>query len=214
MLEEVHRTLAKARCHELAMKSGTVRSMLKLGEGPLKGPVRGLVQEGIAREFIREFLPQGFGVKCGLVYDGDNKLMSPQIDALVYRGVPLLDVTDVVIVEKQQTKAIFEVKTWINQTAIFGPRGSGSGLAQGLAARKPFLPTDGRLCLFAFTLWSNSSDEAIVKRLGKICDCYAIVTRMLPSSKQKLDQPPGVSDFDSSVSRLIHWLRNLDGEQG
>lgn len=42
------------------------------------------------------FLPAGFGLKSGLVFDAKRKETSPQCDAIIYKGVPLLEFTDVV----------------------------------------------------------------------------------------------------------------------
>lgn len=84
--------------------------MLKLSETRKSSQVGGAVLEGIAKDFIREFLPAGFRLKSGLVFDAEKKKASPQCDAIIYKGVPLLDFADVVVMEKKQVKAIVEIK--------------------------------------------------------------------------------------------------------
>lgn len=210
MREELYKALGEAKCEELAKKSWSLWHLLGLSESRKSAQVRGVVQEGIARDFVREFLPQGFGLKSGLIFDpeaGEDKNISPQIDAIIYTGAALLEFTDVVVVEKEQVKAIFEIKSGIDRTAIFGSRKKGvrnpnTGLAVQLNRMKEFLPPDGRCILFTFVLHSRSRDDAeVVARLKTICDSYAVVIRRAGGSR--------VTNFDGSIGRLIEWLRNL-----
>jgi len=217
-MEELYRTLGEAKCVELSKKSRTFSDMLKLADTPKNAPVGGVVREGIAKDFIREFLPAGFGLKSGLIFDAKSKKTSPQCDAIIYKGVPLLEFTDVVVVEREQVKAIFEIKSWIDQGTIFGRKIKGtkdrnpkSGLASAFKRRKDFLPAEAKYILLAFSLSSSSNDNEVVERLNKICGCrenhgsYAIILRWEPKKEQK----PNIYNFDNSVSRLIKWLRNL-----
>lgn len=220
-MEELYETLGYAKCVELSKKSRTFWDMLKLADTPKNAPVGGVVREGIARDFIREFLPAGFGLKSGLVFDAEKKKTSPQCDAIIYKDVPLLGFTDVVVVEKEQVKAIVEIKSYIDQTDIFGRKIKGtkdrnpkSGLASAFKRRKDFLPAEAKHILFAFALSSSSTDAQVIERLNenkieiKICDIYTIVLRWEP----KIERKRGVEshyNFDNSVSRLIKWLRNL-----
>jgi len=211
-MEDLYRTLGEAKCVELSKKSRTFSDMLKLADTPKNAPVGGAVREGIAKDFIRELLPPGFGLKSGLIFDATSKIISPQCDAIIYKGVPLLEFTDVVVVEKEQVKAIFEIKSYIDQTDIFGRKIQGtkdrdlkSGLASVFRRRKEFLPAEAKCILFAFALSSSSNDAEVIERLNKICNIYAIVLRWEPKKEQK----PNVYNFDNSVSRLIEWLRNL-----
>jgi len=211
-MEELYRTLGDAKCVELSKKSRTFWDMLKLADTPKNAPVGGVVREGIAKDFIRGFLPAGFRLKSGLVFDADKKKTSPQCDAIIYKGVPLLEFTDIVVAEKEQVKAIFEIKAWIDQGTIFGRkiqgtrnRNSNSGLASALKRRKCFLPAGARYTLFAFSLSSSSTDTQVIERLKEICDSYAIVLRWEPKREHK----PNIYNFDNSVSWLIQWLRNL-----
>ena len=175
--------------------------------------VGGAVLEGIARDFIREFLPTGFGIKSGLVFDTQAKKMSPQCDAIIYKGVPLLEFTDVAVVEKEQVKAIFEVKSYIYTPTIFGDlknkeigtRDPNSGLALDFKGKKEFLPLGANYILFAFELDSSSTDAEVIERLKEICNSYAIILRYEPKKEQKAN----IYNFDNSVSELIKWLRNL-----
>ena len=218
-MEELYETLGKAKCVELSKKSRTFSDMLKLADTPKNAPVGGVVREGIAKDFIREFLPAGFGLKSGLVFDAEKKKTSPQCDAIIYKGVPLLEFTDVVVVEKEQVKAIFEIKAFIDQGTIFGRKIKGtkdrnpkSGLASAFKRRENFLPAEAKYILFAFGLSSSSNDNEVVKRLNKICGCrenhgsYAIILRWEPKKRHK----PNTYNFDNSISRLIEWLRNLN----
>ncbi len=213
-MEELYKTLGYAKCVELSKKSRTFWDMLKLAESRKNAPVGGVVREGIAKDFIREFLPAGFGLKSGLVFDAEKKKTSPQCDAIIYMGVPLLEFTDVVVVEKKQVKAIFEIKSWIDQPLIFGAKRQGirnpnSRLAYGFEQMSNFLPAEARYILFAFSLSSSSPDAQVIERLKKICDSYAIVLRWEPKTEQKKGKEPAIYNFDNSVSRLIEWLRNL-----
>ena len=161
-MEELYKTLGNAKCVELSKKTETLWTIQELSETRKSGQVYGVVMEGIAKDFVREFLPTGFGIKSGLVFDTETKRTSPQCDAIIYRGVPLLEFTDVVVVEKEQVKAIFEIKAWIDQGTIFGRKSQGgrkpgSGLARGFERRRCFLPAEARYILFAFALSSSSS---------------------------------------------------------
>lgn len=214
VVEEVYDRLGNAKSHELAMKSYGVWSMLGLGERIRNAQVRGVVQESIARDFIREFLPPGLGIKSGLVFDAAKKKMSPQIDAIIYRGVPLLEFTDAVVVQKEQVKAVFEIKTFIAHTAIFGrktPSGRknpDTGLAREFRQRKDFLPEGAKYILFAFELRSGSEDSEILERMKAICDCYGILIRRASKTAKKAGKESQYN-FDKSVSKLIKWLRDL-----
>jgi len=209
-MKDLYETLGYAKCIELSKKSRTFWEMLELAESPKNAPVGGAVREGIAKDFIRELLPRGFGLKSGLIFDAKSKTTSPQCDAIVYSGVPLLEFTDIVVVEKEQVKAAFEIKSWIDQPLIFGAKRQGtrnpnSHLAYGFKQMRNFLPAEAKYILFAFGLSSSSNDNEVIKRLKKICDIYAIILRWEPKKWHK----PNIYNFDSSVSRLIKWLRNL-----
>ena len=212
-MEELYETLGYAKCAELTRKSRSLWDMLKLADTPKNAPVGGAMREGLARDFIRELLPAGFGLKSGLIFDAENKKASPQCDAIIYKGVPLLEFTDVVVVEKEQVKAIVEIKSFIDQTDIFGRKIQGtkdrkpnSGLSSAFRRRKEFLPAEAKYILFVFGLSSSSTDDEVIKRLNnRICDIYAIILRWEPKREQK----PNIYNFDNSVSRLIEWLRNL-----
>jgi len=211
-MEDLYKTLGDAKSAELTRKSRTFWDMLKLPESRKSAPVGGAVREGIAKDFIREFLPPGFGLKSGLIFDAEKRAISPQCDAIIYKGVPLLEFTDVVVVEKEQVKAIFEVKAFIDQGTIFGRKIKGakdrnpkSGLASAFNRREKFLPAEAKYILFAFGLSSSSNDNELVERLNEICDSYAVILRYEPKKEHK----PNIYNFDNSVSRLIEWLRNL-----
>ena len=215
-MEELYRTLGDAKSVELSKKSRTFWDMLKLSETRKSAVVGGAVREGIAKDFVRELLPQRFGLKSGLVFDAKKGMISPQCDAIVYDGVPLLEFTDIVVVEKEQVKAIFEIKAWIDQGNIFGGkirgtnnRNPNTGLALAFSRRKGFLPLTGKYILFAFDLHSASEDTEVIKRLKKICDFYAIVLRWEPKIERDRGKEPAIYNFDESISRLIEWLRNL-----
>jgi len=213
-MEELYRTLGYAKCVELSKKSRTFWEMLGLSEGRKSAQVGGAVREGMARDFIKEFLSPRFRLKSGLVFDTNTKKMSPQCDAIIYKGVPLLEFTDVVVVEKEQVKAIFEIKAWVDEPAIFGTkhgavRDLDSGLTLDFKLKKEFLPLEANYILLAFDLSSASTDGEVIERLKEICDIYAIVLRWEPKREQKKGKEPYIYNFDNSVSRLIEWLRNL-----
>ncbi len=140
-----------------------------------------------------------------------KKAIGPQCDAIIYKGAPLLEFTDVVVVEKEQVKAIFEIKSWIDQPLIFGPkskegdRNPSRKLAYGFNQMRNFLSAEARYILFAFGLSSSSPGAEVIRRLNEICDIYAIILRWEPKKEQK----PNIYNFDNSGSRLIEWLRNL-----
>lgn len=213
-MEELYRSLGEVKCVELSKKSWSLWQMLELSDTRKSTQVGGAVLEGIAKDFIREFLPAGFGIKSGLVFDTENKKMSPQIDGIIYRGVPLLEFSDAVVVEKKQVKAVLEVKSYIVTTDIFGAKSGGSrnpnsGLAYDFKRRKDFVSSGARYILFTFELHSAYPDAEVLKRLEQICDSYAIVIRREPLVERKRGKEPRVYNFDNSISKLIEWLRNL-----
>jgi len=215
-MEELYESLGKSKCQELWQKRMSLWKMQGLDKSRKSTQVSGAVLEGIARDFIRGFLPAGFGIKSGLVFDKDaeTKMTSPQIDGIIYLGVPLLEFTDVIVAEKEQVKAIFEIKAFIDQGTIFGRKIKGtkdrnpkSGLVSAFKRRKDFLPAEAKYILFAFALSSSATDAEVIERLRskEICHSYAIVLRW----ETKRGKEPTVYNFDNSVSRLIEWLRNL-----
>ena len=169
--------------------------------------ISGIVAEGAAKEFIAEFLPDKVKLKNGLIFDPVTKTVSPQIDAIIYEGVPLLQYPDVAIVEKDQVKAVFEIKSWIAKNDIFGQKKKGNtrnaatGLYDCYIQRKKFLPPSSPYILFTFDVSCKEKDHILVKRLKQISDMHAIVAR--ENGRET------VYDFDDSISRLIDWLRRL-----
>ena len=215
-MDELYETLGDAKCKELYRKDATLWNVLHLSPNRKNTPVLGAVREGIARDFIKEFLPTGFAVKSGLVFNNEKRKMSPQIDGIIYSGVPLLEFTDVAIVEKNQVKAIVEVKSLIATTDIFGEKDKGSGkrepktgLFKAFEERRKFLdePT-AKYILFAFELEAKKQNIEIIDRLKQISNMYAIVSRKeMGKPWESMDSYD--FDFDNSVSELIKWLRNL-----
>ena len=214
MENELYKTLGDAKCQELSKKSNTLWKMLELSESRKSTQIGGAVLEGIAKDFIREFLPTGFGLKSGLIFDAQNRRTSPQIDGIIYGGVALLEFSDVVVVEKEQVKAILEVKSWLDTPDIFGVRSgksrdSRTGLAYDFKRRTGFLPSGAKYILFTFELHSAYPDAQVTKRLGEICDFYAVILRREPMIERERGKEPWLYNFDNSVARLIEWLRNL-----
>jgi hypothetical protein len=214
MDDKGYRCLGKAKCEELSAKSDSLWELQGLCRGDKNKTVGGDVREGIARGFIREYLPHDLLLKPGLVFDEQTRVMSPQIDAIVYRGVPLLEFTDVAVVEKQQVRAIFEIKSQIDHTGIFGDMNKGrrnpnSRLISSFKDRRPFLATGGKYVLFVFELYSSSGDEGLIERLHELCDLYAIVGRQIPRRLRRNSEEDWDQDFDGSVGKLIKWLRTL-----
>ena len=176
-MEELYRTLGYAKCVELSKKSRTFWDMLKLPDSRKNAPVGGAVLEGIAKDFIREFLPTGFKIKGGLIFDIQNGKLSPEIDAIIYRGVPLLEFTNAVIAEPEQVQAIFEIKWWIGNNTIFkesGERNSEGGLFEAYEDKRHFIQSTVKYILFVFALESNRQDDEVDNRLREISDMYAI----------------------------------------
>jgi hypothetical protein len=178
--------------------------------------IAGIVPEGIARDFIREFLPTHLKVKNGLIFDRDTQEFSPQIDAIIYQASPLLEYTDIVIVEKERVKGIFEIKSWIAKNDIFGKliketgrRDPETGLIKDYKKRKRFLSTEAPYILFVFELGCKSSNNEIISRLKQICDMYAVVGKCVPRTERVSGQEKIIYNFDHSISKLIMWLRGL-----
>jgi hypothetical protein len=145
-LNKFYKELGEAKSRELYEKYNTLWSVYGISKvGTRSKQIGGMVPEGIAKDFAREFLLPKFRIKSGLVFDETAKKLSPQIDAIIYEGVPLLDYTDVAIVQKKNVKGIFEVKGWIAENDIFGQktnsgRNPKTGLIQQYSRLKPFLP--------------------------------------------------------------------------
>ena len=130
------------------------------------------------------------------------------------QGVPLLEFTDVVVVEKEQVKAIVEIKGQIQRTELFGRKSESTinpntGLAGDFSQMKGFLTAEAKYILLAFHLFSSSSDAEVIERLKGVCDSYAVMIRWTPKKRQKEGEQRHNYNFDNSVSRLIEWLRNL-----
>jgi hypothetical protein len=210
----MYKTLGNAKCKELYSKADSLWVMLGISTTRKSSQVGGIVREGIVKDFIREFLPAGFGVKSGLIFDNQTKTMSPQIDAIIYKGVPLLEYTDAAVVEKEQVRAIVEIKSWLSTDVIFGQKAGSSrnpntGLAIRFAERKAFLPAEAKYILFTFDLHSGATNAEVIGRLDQICDFYGVVRRKQPRSKGKEDKEDWTINFEHSISRLLKWLRNL-----
>ena len=92
MEKGLYKTLGEAKCEELAKKALSLWSLLDLSQNRKSSQVRGVVMEGIAKDFIREFLPSRFSLKSGLIFDDSSNTISPQIDAIIYDGVTLVQI--------------------------------------------------------------------------------------------------------------------------
>ena len=209
-LDGLYRNLGIAKSRELGQKYNALYEVYGIAKSGSK-QITGVVCEGIAKDFVSESLPAGLRIKSGLVFDPVAQEISPQIDGIIYRGVPLLDYTDVAVIEKRNVLGIMEVKSWIGKNDIFGNkddvfpegRNPNTGLIQGYLDRKKFVEEVIPYVLFAFEVYSDSPKSEVVDRLKKICDTYVVVRRKVPRKKEYK------YNFDLSVSRFINWLRNL-----
>lgn len=209
-----------AKSRELYEKYYTLLDFYGISEEGRSKSVSGRIGEAIAKDFIREFLATKFKVKSGLVYDKGK--LSPQIDAIIYENIPLLEYTDIAIVENKDVKGVFEVKGWIAENDIFGriatPKESAiairgrnpqTGLFEHYSKVKKFLLPEIPYVLFTFSLSSASPDSDVVSRLKQISDMCAIISRVVPRHQRKIIQENTLYNFDHSLSELIKWLRNL-----
>lgn len=216
MENEFYKKLGEAKSREVFRKYMTLSNVYDMAKPGTRNPqVAGKVCEGIAKDFIREFLPPGFKIKGGLIFDVEAKGLSPEIDAIIYGSAPLLEFTDAVITEKKQVKAILEIKSWIGTPDIFGDkdkqsgeRNSLSGLFKTLKDRRPFIQPTAKYILFAFALGSDEQNDKVINRLKQISDMYAIVGRKKIGHGWESDNDFDFN-FDESVSGLIKYLRNL-----
>ena len=216
MENELYKNLGQAKSREVFRKYMTLSNLYEMAKHRTRNPqVAGKVYEGIAKDFIREFLPPGFRIKSGLIFDVDKKKLSPEIDAIIYRGVPFLEFTDAVIAEQKQVEAILEIKSWIGTADIFGDmnkktgnRDPNSRLFSKFKERRDFIRPTAKYILFAFVLGSNEQDYKVTNRVKHICDMYAIVGRKKIGYAWKGDYDFKF-DFDGSISELIRYLRGL-----
>ena len=216
MEEELYKTLGDAKSREVFRKYMTLSNLYEMAKRGTRNPqVAGKVYEGIAKDFIREFLPPGFRIKSGLIFDVEKKKLSPEIDAIIYRGVPFLEFTDAVIAEQKQVEAILEIKSWIGTADIFGDmnkktgnRDPNSRLFSKFKDRRDFIRPTAKYILFVFVLGSNEQDYKVINRLEHICNIYAIVGRKMIGYTWKGDYDFNF-DFDGSISELIKYLRGL-----
>jgi hypothetical protein len=216
MENELYRNLGEAKSREVFRKYMTLSNLYEMAKHRTRNPqVAGKVYEGIAKDFISEFLPAGYKIKGGLIFNVEEKKLSPEIDAIIYRGVPFLEFTDAVIAEKKQVEAILEIKSWIGSTDIFGEmnkktgnRDSNSGLLSKFEERRLFIQPTAKYILFAFALGSNAQNNVVTNRLKNICDMYAIVSRKKIGHRWSNDADFEYN-FDESVSGLIRYLRGL-----
>jgi hypothetical protein len=211
---ELYETLAVAKARELMFKSWGLYHLNELKANPSNKLIGGVIREGIVRDFIRDYLPTEFRVKSGLVLDGLSRTMSPQADAIIYVGTPLLDYTDAAIVEKDQVRGIIEIKSYVAQNQLFGTRNegvrnAGTGLISSYRSMKPFLPTGAKYVLFTFELLSSADNDQLLARLSQICDDFAAVLRPQRRRKGAEELERGNPNFDNSIGRMIHWLRTL-----
>jgi len=215
-MKELYTTLGDAKSREVFRKYMTLSNLYEMAKHRTRNPqVAGKVYEGIAKDFIREFLPPGFRMKGGLIFDVEKKKLSPEIDAIIYRGVPFLEFTDAVIAEQKQVEAILEIKSWIGTADIFGDINKKSGnrdpssqLFSKFEDRRDFIQPTAKYILFAFALGSNEQNDKVINRLEHICDMYAIVGRKKIGHPWKNDNDFEFN-FKESVSELIKYLRNL-----
>lgn len=208
-------TLGESKCQELIQKAESLWSFLDLSNTRKSSQVYGRVLEGIAKDFIREFLPTQFKIKSGLVFDNERNTMSPEIDGIIYEGAPLLDFTDVAVVQKKQVRAIVEVKSYINITNLFGElksdesRDPNTYLADDFNRRKGFVPSGAKYVLFAYELQLELDNTQVIKRLNSVCDNYAIVLRYKPKIDRETGKENWYYNLNDSVSWFIKWLRNM-----
>ncbi|TET41304.1 MAG: hypothetical protein E3J66_05510 [Dehalococcoidia bacterium] len=216
MEEELYKTLGEAKSREVFRKHVTLSNLYDMAKSGTRNPqVAGKVYEGIAKDFIREFLPPGFRIKGGLIFDVEEKECSPEIDAIIYSGVPLLEFTDAAITEKKQVEAILEIKGWIGTPDIFGTKNKASGdrnlnseLSSTYKDRRRFIQPSAKYILFVFALGSDEQDDKVINRLKEISDTYAIVARKKIGQGWESDANFEF-DFNESISGLIKYLRNL-----
>ena len=219
-LNEFFSNLGMAKCRELYEKYNTLLNFYGLSEEGRSKSVSGRIAEAIAKDFIREFLEAKFKVKSGLIYDKGK--LSPQIDVIIYEGIPLLEYTDIAIVENKNVKGVFEIKGWIAENDIFGRiatagestiavkgRNPQTGLFEHYDKVKKFLSGETPYVLFTFSLSSASPDVDVIGRLKQISDMYAIISRVVPRNQRKNIPEGRIYNFDDSLSKLIKWLRNL-----
>jgi len=216
MENELYKHLGDAKSREIFRKYMTLSKLYEMAKHRTRNPqVAGKVYEGIAKDFLREFLPTGFRIKGGLIFDVENKKLSPEIDAIIYRGAPFLEFTDAVIAEQKQVEAILEIKSWIGTADIFGDINKKSGnrdlnsrLSSNFAGRRAYIKPTAKYILFSFVLGTNEKDSKVMERLEHICNMYAIVARRKAGYSWKSDS--GFEfNFNQSISHLIKYLRGL-----
>jgi hypothetical protein len=216
MGNELYKTLGDDKSREVFRKYMTLSNLYEMAKPGTRNPqVAGKVCEGIAKDFIREFLPSGFKIKGGLIFDVEAKGLSPEIDAIIYGGAPLVEFTDAVITEKRQVEAILEIKCCIGTPDIFGykdkesgDRDSSSGLFKTFKDRKPFINPTAKYILFAFALSSDEQNDEVIGRLKQVSNMYSIVGRKKIRQGWKSDNDFDFN-FDESISALIKYLRKL-----
>ena len=221
MESELYKNLGEAKSREVFRKYMTLSNLYEMAKHRTRNPqVAGKVYEGIAKDFISEFLPTGLRIKGGLIFDVENKKLSPEIDAIIYRGAPFLEFTDAVIAEQKQVEAILEIKSWIGKADIFGEVDKKSGyrdinsrLLNKFEERRGFIQPTAKYILFAFALGANEQDYAVINRLERICNVYAIVARKKVGHPWRSDADFEFN-FNDSVSGLIKYLRGLSQSMG
>ena len=205
-MEELYKTLGDDKSREVFRKYMTLSNLYDMAKpGTRNSQVAGKVYESIAKDFIREFLPAGFKINGGLIFNvADKLILSPEIDAIIYRGVPFLEFTDAVIIEQEQVEAILEIKSWIGTNDIF----EDEELLKASEDRGRFIQATAKYILFAFALESSRQDDEVDNRLGQISKMYVIVGKKKIGESWKSDADLEFN-FKESVSGLIKYLRNL-----
>ncbi|UCF08555.1 MAG: hypothetical protein JSW28_02375 [Thermoplasmata archaeon] len=210
-----HPRVGHSKTKELYVKNTTALRLLEI-DGPQKG-VRDLVQGGIVREFIEQYLPKGCEVGRGFVYDLRMKKHSPEIDAIVYKGPPLIRYGDFVITDKGQTLLMVEVKHMARKGDIFGKslkdrkgktlKGKDGAPLRDSKTDFQVLYRERRnfgyqyvLFVFAMEISQKIPDEDIKKGFYKMSDIWVVVWRKKGKKKS--------FDYENSVSKFIETLRN------
>ena len=213
---EIHPEVGRSKAKELYIKYQAGLQILKKGKQQKR--LSGIVQKGIVREFIGQYIPKGHYVSWGIVYDAAKKRHSSKIDAIVYDWPPVLDFADVVMAEKKRTEMVVMVKDKVNINDLFGrpvtdKKGKPKKDKYGMLLRDSkteLLPkyNENRefgkkyvLFIYSLDVSKNIPDSDIKARLSELSDIWVVVWKK-DGTKKSFDYGRSVTIFMERLKAL------------
>ena len=213
---KIHPRIGRSKARELYIKYQA--PMRVLTKGKQQKELRSLIQKGIVREFLGQYIPRDYNVAWGIVYDTAGKKHSSEIDGIVYRWPPVLDFADIVVTDKKRTKLVVMVKGNVKTNDLLGtplkdkkgkPRKDKQGTplrdskTELLSMYNENRDFGKKYVLFIFSLEVSKKipDSDIQHRLNELSDIWVVVW--------KKDKKGMSFDYGNSVSLFMERMKTL-----